>query len=278
MDFERIVKNVESLPPLSDTANIIQRLYADGIENININKLVIAIEADAVLTANILRMINSPLYGFSKKILNVSQAVTLFGVQMVYGLVVNYAISSVVVANLRPYGLSNSKFNEMCQLQSMLVKKWYGTIDSTMARFLTPLALIMESGKLLMAREITQSGKIKEFHEGLKEADDLAVYENRYFQTTSYFVSGLLFEHWNFEVHYVDTLKGLDFEYTSRLKELPQYIDILDVVRTAINVKGILSDKAIENAANLVFEMGLSKADFLEVAHEIKYTYENEGR
>jgi HD-like signal output (HDOD) protein len=275
MDFESIVKDVESLPPLSDTANIIQRLYADGIENVNIHKLVTAIEADAVLTVNILRMINSPLYGFSKKILNVSQAVTLFGVQMVYGLVVNYAINSIVVANLRPYGVSNSKFNEICQLQSMLVKKWYGAIDSTMARFLTPLALIMESGKLLLAREVTHNGQIKEFYAGLKEADDLSVYENRYFQTSSYFVSGLLFEHWNLEVLYVDILKGLDFEHKSSLKELPQWIDVIDVVRTAVNVKGVLSEKSVENAANLVFEMGLSKSDFLEVVREIQYNCEN---
>jgi len=275
MDFKGIVADVESLPPLSDAANTVRRLYAEGIENVNINKLVIAIESDAVLAANILKMINSPFYGFSKQIGSVSQAVTLFGTQMIYGLVVSYAVHAIIVANLRAYGSTNKNFNNVCQLQSILINKWYSPIDMSQARFLTPLALIMESGKLLTAREITQQGKIKEFNEGFKEADNYTVFENSYFGTSSYFVSGLLFEHWNLESHYVAILKGLDFEYENSSPQLAKWIDSLDVVRTAINVGEVLTENSIKKAANLVYEMGLNTADFINIAREIKNNYEN---
>jgi len=275
MDFQSIVTDVESLPPLSDTANIVRRLYAEGIEHVNITKLVIAIEADAVLAANVLKMINAPFYGFSKQIKSISQAVTLFGTQMIYGLVVKYAINSAIIANLRPYGITNSKFNDVCHLQSVLINKWYSPIDMAQAKFLTPLALIMESGKLLTAREITQRGKIKEFNEGFKLAEDVIIYENSYFGTTSYFVSGLLFDHWNLEPHYIAILKGLDFEHPNASPQLGKWIDSLDVVRTAVNAREIFTDNSIAEAANLVFEMGQSKADFLDVVNEMKYVYEN---
>ncbi len=273
MNFHSIVQNVESLPSLSDTALRIRALYSKG-DDLNIKSLVKEIESDALLTANILKMINSPLYGFSKQISSVMQAVTLFGVQMVYGLVVNYAIHSVVVANLRAYGVNNSRFNEVCQMQSMLMKKWYTPIDSEHAKLLTPLALIMESGKLITAKEITLAGKIKEFHEGLKYTDNISVYEHEVFGTSSYFVSGLLFEHWNLDKIYVDILKGLDYEYDKNSAQNIKYIDSLDVIRTAVNVNDILSDKSISKAAELVVEIGLSKSHFLEIAREIQYNYE----
>jgi HD-like signal output (HDOD) protein len=273
VDFQGIVQNVESLPSLSDSALRIRALYSKGDE-LNIKSLVREIESDALLTANILKMINSPLYGFSKQISSVMQAVTLFGVQMVYGLVVNYAIHSVVVANLRAYGVNNSRFNEVCQMQSMLMKKWYTPIDSFQANLLTPLALIMESGKLITAKEITLSGKIKEFHAGLKDAENISVYEHEVFGTSSYFVSGLLFEHWNLDKLYVDLLKGLDYEYDKNSTQNIKYIDSLDVIRTAVNVNDILSDKSISKAAELVVEIGLNKSHFLEVAREIQYNYE----
>ncbi len=273
MNFHSIVQNVESLPSLSNTALRIRALYSKG-DDLNIKSLVKEIESDALLTANILKMINSPLYGFSKQISSVMQAVTLFGVQMVYGLVVNYAIHSIVVANLRAYGVNNSRFNEVCQMQSMLMKKWYTPIDSEHAKLLTPLALIMESGKLITAKEITLAGKIKEFHEGLKYTENISVYEHEVFGTSSYFVSGLLFEHWNLDKLYVDILKGLDYEYDKNSAQNINYIDSLDVIRTAVNVNDILSDKSISKAAELVVEIGLSKSHFLEIAREIQYNYE----
>lgn len=101
MHFDAIVEGISELPPLSDTAKIITRLYEDGAENVNISNLVRAIESDGSLTVNILKMINAPYYGFSRKIASVSQAVTLLGTKVVYGLVLKFCIESLLVANLR---------------------------------------------------------------------------------------------------------------------------------------------------------------------------------
>ena len=70
MDYETLIKTIDSLPPLSDTAVLIQKLYAEGAENVDIIKLVRIIESDALLAANILKMINAPFYGFSSLIIH----------------------------------------------------------------------------------------------------------------------------------------------------------------------------------------------------------------
>ncbi|MCW8954091.1 MAG: HDOD domain-containing protein [Sulfurimonas sp.] len=106
MTFKHIITQLESLPPLSNTPFIIQQIYSVGAQNIDILKLVKVIENDAVLAANILRMINAPIYGFSTKIASISQAVTLFGTDEIYGLVLKYAVDEQLKADTDIYGVT----------------------------------------------------------------------------------------------------------------------------------------------------------------------------
>ena len=273
MDYEALVKTIESLPPLSDTAVLIQKLYAEGAENVDIIKLVRIIESDALLTANILKMINAPIYGFSTKIASVAQAVSLFGTHTVYGLVLSYAMSEKIKAKTQAYNLSPSEFNDMCHIQSHLMMQWYSKIDLRHAQFLAPLALIMESGKLVLAAEIAKSAYTLEFKQGLKDCETIENYEYDLIGTTSYHLSGLLFEHWNLEPLYVTMLKNLDIEDEYISGKMEYYIDTLDVIRTAVNVKNFLTDESIAKASLIVSDMDLDHVHFEKIAHRIKAAY-----
>ena len=274
MKYEQLVKNIESLPPLSDSASLIKQLYAEGAENVDIIKLVRIIESDALLTANILKMINAPFYGFSRKIASVSQAVSLFGTNIVYGLVISYAMNEQLVAKTNAYNISPRNFNDMCHVQSNLMMQWYSKIDLRHAQFLAPLALIMETGKLILVDEITKSSYLIEFQQGLRTCKEIELYENELVGTTSYHLSGLLFEHWNLEPLYVTMLKNLDFEDEIISGKMEYYIDTLDVIRTAVNVKEILTDNSIEKAAIIVKNLNLDPEHFKTVAYRIKKSYD----
>lgn len=274
MNYEALVKTIESLPPLSDSAILVKKLYAEGAENVDIIKLVRIIESDALLAANILKMINAPFYGFSTKIASVSQAVSLFGTNTVYGLVINYSMSQKIKAQTQAYNISPTQFNEMCHLQSHLMMQWYSKIDLRHAQFLAPLALIMESGKLILAKEIVDSSYTVEFKQGLKDCEEIEKYEYEVVGTTSYYLSGLLFEHWNLEPLYVKMLKNLDIEDEVITGKMEYYIDTLDVIRTAVNVKNFLTKESIEKASNIVKNMDLDHLHFENVANRIKATYE----
>lgn len=275
MDYESLIKTIDELPPLSDSAILIQKLYAEGAENVDIIKLVRIIESDALLTANILKMINAPFYGFSTKIASVSQAVSLFGTHTVYGLVIKYAMNQKIKAKTQAYNISPTDFNDMCHIQSHLMMQWYSKIDLRHAQFLAPLALIMESGKLVLAQEIANSAYTVEFKQGLKECEEIEKYEYDLIGTTSYHLSGLLFEHWNLEPLYVTMLKNLDIEDEYISGKMEYYIDTLDVIRTAVNVKNFLTDESIAQASFIVKEMDLDHVHFENVAYRIKKAYEN---
>ena len=273
MDFQSLVDTIESLPPLSNAAILIQKLYENGASEVNITKLVKLIESDAVLTANILKMINSPLYGFTKQIASVSQAVTLFGTEMIQGLVLNYAINERMKANTEMFGVSPAIFNDVCQLQSSLVMQWYSKIDIRQAQFLTPLALIMESGKLVMAKDVMKNNFAQKFKEGYLSSKNTVEFEDSVYKTSSYFVSGILFEHWNLEPLYVEILKAIDYEPEYATDKIESYTDTLAVIKTAVNPKEILTKESVLRAARLVKDLGFDEEDFINIALRIKKTY-----
>lgn len=278
MTFEQIIKGIDSLPPLSNAAHIVQSLYAGGIEHINISRLVRVIESDAMLSVNILKMINSPYYGMNKQISSISQAVSLLGVRQIYMLVIHYAISQKLKADPSIYGFTNAQFNDVCQLQGRLMFQWCSKTDSKDAQFLTPLALMMESGKLILAQEVVKSDYSGEFRKGFNECENIQEYEKNLITKTSYNLTAMLFSHWNLESKYVDILKLLDAT-DDELKEkkidgkIISYIQKVKIVRRCINVKEILTDNAIKESTKLVQAIGLDTNHFKEVALELRKSY-----
>ena len=123
-----------------------------------------------------------------------------------------------------------------------------------------------------MQKKIIDEKRTKEFHDGLLSAEVIEEYENDFMGTTSYYVSGLLFEHWNLEPLYVDMLKGLDFDHDLG-NQMDSYIDTLDVVRLAINVREVLSENSISIAAAAVEDLGFDSDHFIRIAQRIKDSY-----
>ncbi len=275
MNVNNVAKSIDSLAPLSDAIINIQELFNDGQEDLDINKLISLIQTDVILSVNILKMANSPLYGFSNKIASVSQAVTLFGIMQIYGFIMSYAISENIKAKTEFYGLSNERFNDICNLQSALLIQWYSKIDLDKARFLAPLALIMETGKLVISNEVETSDYKNEFLLGVKNSKDVRVYEKELLDETSYNFSAMVFQHWHLEPAYARILNSLDKK--DILSEMIQSsTEILNVVITAVNVKSILTKASVLKGCELIKKMQLPQDDFIQVAIKVKKAYVKE--
>lgn len=275
MSFDNIIKSIDDLAPLSDAIIEVQKLYAQGQEELDINKLISSIESDAILSLNILKMANSPMYGFSTKIASVSQAVTLFGIMQVYGFVMSYAVSEHIKAKTEIFGFSNERFNDICHIQSALLLQWYSKIDAEDAKYLAPLALIMETGKLVIAGEVSVTSYEKEFEQGFRKSKDINNYEKVLIGTTSYELSSVVFKHWNLDPLYIRILHEInDSEHQS--ENIEKYVNILNVIVTAVNLKSILSKESVLKACALLKDMGLNPNDFTKVALDVKRAYISE--
>lgn len=277
MSFESLVNRIETLPPLSDCAQQIMSLYSQNEDDIDVRKLTRLIESDALLTANILGMINDPKLGFNNKITSVGQAITLFGTRIIKGFILSFIMKEHIRLDMSPYGISNARFNDMCHLQAALVFQWYMSVDIRRAQVLVPLCMIMETGKAIFAQEMGQSDYANLFTEEIYYAQNMQEVEHKYSDTSSYYIGGLLFEHWNFSPRYTEIMKSLDFDQEEY--DVDQLdLDILDVIRTAINIKGFLTKENLDKATELVKELGLDEASFMKAALRIKNAYEDTRR
>ncbi|MFH1147868.1 MAG: HDOD domain-containing protein [Pseudomonadota bacterium] len=85
----RWVKSGKDLPVLSSTAGKIVRMAVSGADA---QKLAEVILESPTLTAKILRMVNSPYYGFANKVATVQHAIVLLGFNAVRNLVLSISI------------------------------------------------------------------------------------------------------------------------------------------------------------------------------------------
>ncbi len=272
MNYENIIKSIDSLAPLSDAIVDIQKLYTDASDELNIESLVKLIESDAMLSVNVLKMANSPIYGFSHKIASVSQAVTLFGIMQIYGFIMSYSVSQNLKVDTEIFGYSNEKFNDICNIQSALLLQWYSKIELDDARFLAPLALIMETGKLVIANEVSISSYEDEFKKGFKKSQNILAFEKEILGTTSYNLSSMVFNHWKLEPLYVSILKDLENE-TQASQTISKYVEILNIIITAVNIKSILTKESVLKACMMVQKMGLDANAFANTALKVKKAY-----
>ena len=267
MGFESLVDYIEDLPPLPESVQKIQALYAQGDPEISI--LVKLIESDPILTSDILARVNAPIYSFSTRIVSVMQAITLFGTASVRGFALSSAMNRSFEINMRPYNISNDTFSKICNLQSALMFQWYMSVDIEHVKFLVPAAFLMEMGKVVIATEVNNSDYIQMYQEELKSADSVEEAEKMFTDLTSAEVGALLFKHWYFDKSFILVMQYLDNVGNAPL-DVQSYINALNVVRKAVNVKEQLSDSSIAAAAQMVKELGLNEERFLHTAKRLQ--------
>jgi len=265
-----LIARVDSLPPLPESVLHIESLYAQG--DPDIDDIVQIIEADPSLTADILVKVNAPYYGFSKSIVSILQAVTLFGSSKIRAIVLSSSLNRCFDINLSPYGITTAEFSKISMMQSELIFQWYISINIDIARTLTPIAFIMETGKILIAKEILESNKTNLFLNDLHTYSDIAYVENIHTMMTSAQINALIFEHLNLNDTFSECMKYIDNE-----KEVPsnmrEMVLALRIVRSAINVQHQLDEYSLSQAEKLLKENNFETKVFYKAVQRIQDRY-----
>jgi len=92
-DIKRVVVRLEKLPTLSGVAT--KLLLTTVEEQTDAAKIARIIESDQALVARILRLVNSPAYGFSGRVTTVANGVSLLGFSAVRSLVLSLTLADV---------------------------------------------------------------------------------------------------------------------------------------------------------------------------------------
>lgn len=249
-----MIDDIKSFPPLPESIAKIQELCMS--QEVNINALVKVIESDPMLSANILKAVNSPMYGMSKVISSIHQAMMLFGVSMIRGFAAANAIKKSLPLDLSPYGIGIERLSEISTMQQALVKLWYGEVDKQMLPLLLSASFLMELGKLVSASKIIKLGLQESFSAQLEQVQSIREVEQHFCEMGSYEVSALMFEHWNFEAALVSALKEIS-------NPAPKsYGAVLYAISEAVNIKDALSEESLKRAYGVIEQYALDQSAF----------------
>ncbi len=245
--MKEIYKAVGNMPPLPETVAQVQEACKN--DETTIGDLVEIIGKDPMLSANILKAANSPIYGLSKEIKSLPQAVSLFGMSTIQGLTMSYGAKKALDIEPAAYGITKKQLTDVGMMQSSLATTWVKMLDKSLLDDISVVSLLSDLGKLAISQVLADKDS-----SALKEASSFLQVRNaekELVNATTEEVSAIMFDQWNFNDTTISVLNffaGVDKEVSPQVKKLAV---ILMVVKTCVNIKEQYTEKSIANALKL---------------------------
>ncbi len=190
------VESVHTLATIPSVATRLMELVSDPA--VSLPEISRFVSGDPVLTTKVLRMVNSPVYGFPGRISSVNQAVLLLGLNVVKGLLFGVTVFDLMQKTM--IGLWEHSLG--CAIVSRLVAKKKGLKEPEEA---SVHGLLHDIGKVILVLQFPE-----EYEAVLQEAQakevNLYEVENEYFSTTHATVGAWIAGQWSFPKVLVDVI------------------------------------------------------------------------
>lgn len=205
---ELLSKTIENLSPLPETVVKLRNYIDKSGSDVRVQEVVNIISQDPFLTADLLRLANSPYYGFSREISTINQVVALLGVTNIKNIAIANSLKGKLTINVAPYGLDTQTFLRNSSEEANFVTEWLGDEDKKLAQELVPCVMLLRLGMILFSSMLIQQKKDKEFLELIKQNNyqNISFVENEFFGTDHLSFSGFLFNHWKFDEDLIESL------------------------------------------------------------------------
>jgi HD-like signal output (HDOD) protein len=266
---EQLIQEIDDIPMLPESIYSISRVYND--HDASIADMVKALQNDATIVANILKLANAPLYGFSREIKDISQAVALFGKENIRSFALNLAALECIPVKLDVYGMTTENYMKKTQLQNALAAKWLGKVDRVALEHLSTATFLVEIGKVIISRYIEKKALSSAFSEAIASGQSHEAAEVEFCGSKSEDISVALFKKWNFDPSMVEII-----EYVSNPDGAPdptvqKYAAYLQIVVAAVTKKGEMDEQSKERALALINHYALEKEPFIEAIHKVTF-------
>lgn len=272
MQRSEITKWITQLPPLPES---IQKIETEFTKNTSVepNSIVSIVESDPALTADILSYVNSPYFHFSKKIYAVDQATALLGVYQIRKLALKSAIFRSFDIDMSGYGLTNDEYMKICSFQSDLVFRWYMAIDIEKAKILMPIAFMLEVGSVVISRYVLDNNLKESFLKNLKNLD-IKEAEIRSSGMSSIQINYTLFEHWNLDTIFIETMHYLDDQNYKTDFYVEELANALKAVRKVVNLRSQFEQEEIVQAADFLSSKGIEPTKFIKTCQNLAQKFQ----
>ena len=217
MDNEVLLKTIDNLPPLSATVAKLRDYIDSAGADVNMQEVVKIIQQDPLLTAELLRLANSPFYGFSREISTIQQVVSLLGINNVKNVAIANSIKSTFKVDVSPYGLDTQEFLGNCIKETNFISDWLSSEDKKLSQMLVPCSMLLRLGIILFSNSLRVLGKDKEFLAALKENNfhNVSMIEDEFCGTDSLSFLGFLLNHWKFDEALIESISYINSPHSA---------------------------------------------------------------
>ncbi|HMK56548.1 MAG TPA: HDOD domain-containing protein [Dissulfurispiraceae bacterium] len=266
MDPQALRSQIEKIDTLPTIPGILKKLLA-VIENpkISLTEIGNFISNDPVLTSRVLKMVNSPIYGFPGRISSVQQALILLGLNVVRGLLLGVSVFEVMQKSM--VGLWEHSLG--CAVAARIIAKKKNVPEP---EEVSVSALLHDIGKVVMILRFKD-----EYDKVVKEAEagDMLIMdaEKQVFGITHADSGAWIAKKWNFPVSLVDVI---EYHHKPNLaKASPMnssIVHLADILTRAVGF-GFAGDNYVPAVNPAAWEqLGLSDKELREILDEMDST------
>lgn len=266
MDPKLLRSQIERIDTLPTIPGVLRKLLA-VIENpkISLTEIGNFISNDPVLTSRVLKMVNSPIYGFPGRISSVQQALILLGLNVVRGLLLGVSVFEVMQRSM--VGLWEHSLG--CAVAARIIAKKKNIPEP---EEVSVSALLHDIGKVVMILRFKE-----EYDQVMKEAEagDMLIMdaEKLVFGITHADSGAWIAKKWNFPLSLVEVI---EYHHKPNLsKGVPvnsAIVHLADILTRAVGF-GFAGDNYVPALNPSAWEqLGLTDTDLREILDEMDRT------
>jgi putative nucleotidyltransferase with HDIG domain len=258
------VENIDNLPTIPPVLKNLLNLIENP--NVSLSDIGNFILKDPILTSRILRLVNSPIYGFPGRVSTISQALILLGLNVVKGTLLGVSVFDVmkkVMSGLWEHSIG-------CAVTSRLISQRKA---SNYIEEVTVAALLHDIGKVIFGLKF--SG---EYKKALTEAEKKNIFifesERKHFMVDHSAVGAWLTEKWKFPRNLVEVIEYHHKPHLS--KNVPVQTAIVHFSDILVRAKGFgfAGDGLVPAIHPSVLEMlNLTETDIKDIFDEMEESF-----
>lgn len=238
-NWRQAIAGVNQLPPFSPLVTRLLGALSD--ENVSFAKVADLIEKEPVVAANVLRMVNSAIYGRHGTVSSIRHAISILGINKLRNTVLAISISNLWNRLRPPKGWSMRDFNRHASATAVLADQLVLNVTVYYAEGAFTAGLLHDLGKLLIAaalpdlsRQIRAAAK-ENWERRLSAEEEILGFRHEE-------LSEIVLKRWNLPAPVLEAIRG---HHQPPDGAAPTLRDIVRTADQCVNQLGITSEPDI---------------------------------
>lgn len=264
MDVQTLRSQIEKIDTLPTIPGVLRKLLA-VIENpkVSLNEVGGFISNDPVLTSRVLKLVNSPIYGFPGRISSVSQALILLGLNVVKGMLLGVSVFEAMQKTM--LGLWEHSLG--CAITARIIAQKKGLKEP---EEVSVAALLHDIGKVVLGLKFPD-----EYKKIMAEAENKGIFileaERDHFAISHAEAGAWIAQKWNFPRNLVEVIEYHHKPHLSNSVSVQTAIVHMSDIIVRAKGFGFAGDNFVPAINSAAWQtIGLPEADLKEILSELE--------